>query len=196
MAADYSQIAEESIRWADRLTSGRDVHVTTPFGTDLRFSIAGREGHADTGLIHKKGQTGNLPAGEAYIAPVEGTAAGRLVVPAGWHPGLNKEMTLIFEKGFVTGVEGGGNMGEHFVKTFAFEDETLKHRRNCAELGIGTNPNAKKPDNILEAEKICGTIHIAVGDSAHFGGANESDLHEDFVLIQPTLIIDSRKALG
>lgn len=196
MAADYHKIAAETEKWAEVITAGKEVHITTPFGTDLTFSIAGRNGGADTGLIHARGDFGNLPAGEAYTAPVEGTAEGRLVVPAGWYPGLKENMTLVFEKGYVTQVIGGGEVGAFYTQTFAFGDESKKHRRNCAELGIGTNPNAKTPDNVLEAEKILGTIHVAVGDSAHMGGVNESDLHEDFILIQPTLVIDGRKVMG
>jgi len=65
-------------------------------------------------------------------------------------------------------------------------------RRNLAELGIGTNPNAKRPDNILEAEKIKGTVHLAIGDNAHMGGKVHSDLHQDFVIPKPTLIFDDK----
>jgi aminopeptidase len=196
MAADYIQIASETVKWAEIITGGSDVHITTPFGTNLSFSIAGRKGRADTGLIHARGGTGNLPAGEAFTAPVEGTARGRLVVPAGWYPGLKADMTLVFEQGYVTQVLGGGEVGAFYTNKFAFGDETKKHRRNCAELGIGTNPNARKPDNVLEAEKILGTIHVAVGDSSHMGGVNESDLHEDFVLTSPVLVIDGQKVMG
>ena len=42
--------------------------------------------------------------------------------------------------------------------------------RNLAELGIGTNDKASRPDNVLEAEKILGTIHLALGDNTGFGG--------------------------
>jgi leucyl aminopeptidase (aminopeptidase T) len=42
----------------------------------------------------------------------------------------------------------------------------------------------------LEAEKIKGTVHLAIGDNAHFGGTVESDLHEDFVLPHPELFLD------
>ena len=196
MAADYERVAVETEKWAAQITAGNDVHILTPFGTDLHFSINGRVGGVDAGLIHNRGDFGNLPGGEAYTAPVEGTAEGKLVVPSGWYPGLKKDMTLFFENGLVTKVTGGGAVGEFFVQTFDFADESKKHRRNCAELGIGTNPNAKKIDNVLEAEKILGTIHVAVGDSSHLGGINESDLHEDFVLTQPTLIIDGHKLMG
>lgn len=196
LAADYQQITQETQRLADLLTRGRQVRITTPHGTDMSFSIAGREGRSDTGLLHTRGAFGNLPGGEAYIAPVEGTAQGRLVVPAGWYPGLVENMVLTFSGGFVTSLEGGGVVGKQFREWFAFGDDSLRHRRNCAELGIGTNPNASRPDNVLEAEKIKGTVHIAVGDSSHIGGVTESDLHEDFVLPQPTLWIDGERVIG
>jgi len=196
MAADYMQISALSEQWAGALTAASEVQLTTPFGTDLSFSIAGRKGLADTGMLHKKGAFGNLPGGEAYTAPVEGTAHGRLVVPAGWYPGLKEEMTLVFEQGCVVQLLGGGEVGASFTQMFAFGDETRKHRRNCAELGIGTNPNAKTPNNVLEAEKILGTVHVAVGDSAHMGGVNESDLHEDFVLTRPSVFFDGKQVMG
>ncbi len=195
MTADYQKIALETEKWADVITKGRQVRVTTPAGTDLRFSIEGRPGGIDSGLI-KKGQFGNLPAGEAYTAPVEGTAEGVLVAQVGWFPGLKEDMKLTFEAGYVSKVEGGCEVGDQFRALFAFGDESKKHRRNCAELGIGTNPNAKKADNVLEAEKIYGTVHIAVGDSSHLGGVTESDLHEDFVQPQVSLYIDNQKVMG
>jgi leucyl aminopeptidase (aminopeptidase T) len=127
---------------------------------------------------------------------VEGTAQGKLVVPAGWYPDLVENMTLTFEAGYVVAVEGGGEVGKGFIETFHFGDDTFKHRRNCAELGIGTNPNASRTDSVLEAEKIKGTVHIAVGDNFHIGGRTESDLHTDFILCQPALVIDGQRLIG
>lgn len=196
MSADYFSIARESLALAARLTQGQTVRITTPQGSDLRFSIAGRSGRADTGLLHQFGQFGNLPAGESYIAPLEGTAVGRLVVPAGWFPQLYEDMILLFGDGYVVEVQGGGQVGEKFRHLLGFGNESLRHRRNCAELGIGTNPNARNPHNVLEAEKIKGTVHIAIGDSLHIGGKTESDLHEDFVLPQASVWVDGEQILG
>ncbi len=192
IAVDYNAVCKDAERIADMLTQTNSVRVVTDLGTDLSFSVKNRKGGADTGLITKKGEWGNLPGGEAYIAPVEGSANGRVVVPSGWYFNLKEDMELEFRDGYVISVKGGGEVGEHFRELFAFDDETAKHRRNCAELGIGTNPKAKRPDNVLEAEKIKGTVHIAIGDSSHLGGVTESDLHEDFVLPEPTLYLDER----
>ena len=61
--------------------------------------------------------------------------------------------------------------------------------RNIAELGIGTNDRATRPDNILESEKILGTIHIALGDNHSFGGHVRTPFHQDFVFFQPTVTV-------
>jgi leucyl aminopeptidase (aminopeptidase T) len=135
---------------------------------------------------------GNLPGGEAFAVPVEGTGEGQLVVPAGWYPDLSEDMTLRIEKGEVVELVGGGAVGDGFRQLIDLDgdDPVCKARRNLAELGVGTNPNARKPDNVLEAEKIKGTVHIAIGDNIHMGGQVESDLHEDFVQPQPDLFLD------
>lgn len=196
MQADYNQIFRESQEWAEKLSLAKQVQIVTTAGTDFSFSVSGRSGKADHGLFHQKGDWGNLPAGEAYTAPLEGTATGKLVVPAGWYPRLVEDMILTFKDGEVVALTGGGEVGKHFTNLFRFGDEAFRHRRNCAELGIGVNPNAKRPDNVLEAEKIRGTIHIAVGDNAHMGGVVESDIHEDFVIPEAQVYFDRQKVMG
>ena len=64
--------------------------------------------------------------------------------------------------------------------------------RNIAELGIGTNERATRPDNVLEAEKILGTVHVALGDNSGFGGVVSTPFHEDYVLFRPTLVVVAR----
>ena len=192
MVVDYQQVAAEGRAIADRLTAAQEAVVRTPEGTDMRFSLAGRQGRNDHGLYAEKGSWGNLPAGEAYIAPLEGTAQGQLVVPAGWYPELREDLTLHFRDGLVYALEGGGAVGENFLELLKPGDdrEPYRSRRNLAELGIGSNPNASDPDNVLEAEKIRGTVHLAIGDNAHMGGTVTADLHEDFVLPHPDLYLD------
>ncbi|MCE1255108.1 MAG: aminopeptidase [Anaerolineae bacterium] len=196
MQADYLKVKEVTAAWAQKITAAGDVRVVSASGTDITFSIKGRPGLEDHGLFGKKGDWGNLPAGEAYTAPVEGTANGKLVAPAGWYPDLIEDMIFEFKDGLVFSVTGGGKVGDMFREAYHFDDPTFLHRRNCAELGIGTNPNAKRADNVLEAEKIAGTIHIAIGDSAHMCGVTESDMHEDFVIPQPTVFFDGVKVIG
>jgi len=190
LAVDYEKIKEETLRLAKLLTVASSARVLTEEGTSITLSLEGRTGEADTGLYLKPGEWGNLPGGEAYIAPVEGSAQGKIVVPAGWGHNLTQDLMLVFEEGYVVECRGGGPAGDRLRGLLDFSDPKLKHRRNCAELGVGTNPRARRPDIVLEAEKIKGTVHIAVGDNLHMGGNTESDLHTDFVIPRPTLIVD------
>jgi leucyl aminopeptidase (aminopeptidase T) len=64
-----------------------------------------------------------------------------------------------------------------------------KENANIAELGIGTNEKARRPDNILESEKILGTIHVAFGDNSSFGGSVKTPFHQDFVFFRPTVVL-------
>ena len=199
MAADYRYIHESSKKLAQTLEGKKEVRVVTETGTDITMSVEGRHWGIDTGILTQPGSFGNLPAGEVYIAPVEGTAKGKFIVEKGWYPGLEEDMTFYVEKGLVVKIEGGGKVGDYYRELLGLEPKRDEpqyiNRRNIAELGIGSNPNAKRPDNILEAEKIKGTVHIAIGDNAHIGGKVEADIHQDFVIPKPDLYADGVKII-
>lgn len=63
--------------------------------------------------------------------------------------------------------------------------------RVLCELGIGTNPAARLSPNVLEAEKVCGTCHVAFGDNSTFGGTNSVSFHTDCVIANPTVAVDN-----
>jgi leucyl aminopeptidase (aminopeptidase T) len=194
MATDYREIEKETKKIAELITKANEAKVTSAGGTDISFSLKGRKGEADVGIFTEKGSWGNLPSGEAYCAPVEGTAEGKLVVEPNWYPELKEKMTLVFKKGYVTEIISGGKIGDEYRTLLDFQKkgEPFISRRNLAELGIGTNPNAKRPDNVLESEKIKGTVHLAIGDNSHMGGKVSADLHQDFIIPKPTLIFDEK----
>jgi leucyl aminopeptidase (aminopeptidase T) len=198
MAADSEEVACLSRAFAERLTQAKEAVIRTAAGTDLALSLEGRSGLADHGLFTQPGDFGNLPAGEAYIAPVEGSGQGRLVVPAGWWRGLAEDMTLTFENGLVHSVEGGGPAKERLLPLLGLAEgmERDNARCNLAELGIGTNPFARSVESTLEAEKIKGTIHIAIGDNAHIGGQISADLHFDMIIPKVDLLLDGEKVIA
>ena len=65
-----------------------------------------------------------------------------------------------------------------------------RNARNVAELGVGTNKQATLTGNVLEDEKVFGTVHIAFGDNSSMGGKVSVESHLDGILLKPTLIID------
>lgn len=194
MAADYQEVAASTQALARLISVARHVRVTTPAGTDMEFSVEGREGRADAGLYTAPGDWGNLPAGEAYCAPREGTARGRIVVEPGWHARMAEPMVIEFQRGEVVGIEGGGAVGAEIAEIvdLAGGSESAAPRRMLGELGIGTNPNARRTDITVEAEKIKGTVHLAIGDNSHMGGMVVADYHQDFVLPEPDVWFDGQ----
>jgi len=83
MDADYTKVKSESDSLAKNITGAKEIIVKTKGGTNVRFSLVDRKGMSEAGLYTDKGAWGNLPAGEAYSTPLEGTGNGRLVVEKG-----------------------------------------------------------------------------------------------------------------
>ncbi|UCH45060.1 MAG: aminopeptidase [Nitrospiraceae bacterium] len=189
MQVDWLKMKERTQDIARIVNRYEQVEIECPNGSAVRFSKKGRKALMDTGIINKGGQFSNLPAGEVYLAPLEGTARGRLVLD--WAPThkLKQPVTVHVEKGMARAVEGEDRYGKFLQDKF----KEKKENRNIAELGIGTNDRATRPDNILESEKIFGTIHIAFGDNSSFGGTVSTSFHQDFVFFQPTLTLISAK---
>jgi leucyl aminopeptidase (aminopeptidase T) len=192
MGADFFAIRDRTVPLARILSDGSTAHVTSPRGTDLTLSLEGREGHADTGILHAPGSFGNLPAGEAYTAPVEGTAEGVIVFDGAMPPMglLDEPITIVVEKGLATDI-GGGEGAKMLLDAI---DPFGRDARNIGELGIGTNEAAGSPltGNTLEDEKALGTIHLALGNSATIGGTVSVESHIDGVVLNPTLTVDSK----
>jgi len=72
-------------------------------------------------------------------------------------------------------------------------DAVGEKARNIAELGIGINPEAKLIGNVLEDEKVGGTVHIALGDNSCFGGDIIAGIHLDGIIKKPVLFLDGEK---
>lgn len=192
LSADYQAIADLTLALTDWLLERQSVHITTPLGTDVRLSVAGRVWQSDTGVIRGHGVFGNLPAGEVYVAPLEDSAEGVLVIDKSL-PGfpLSEPVRLVFEKGRVTHIEGGEG-AKHLEELIAKAErkENGEWSRVIGELGIGTNPKARLQGNLMTDEKVAGTIHIAIGRNILFGGENLAPIHEDGVVSQPTMWVD------
>ena len=191
MNADYNAIAQRSIQLKKILEKGKFVRVTAPAGTDISFDIGGRTAIASKGLFHKKGESGNLPTGETFLAPVEGTANGVFIVD-GSMAGLgligNVNIKIVVEKGFATKITGGSAA----KKLATMLDKVGKGARNIAEFGIGTNDSARLSGILLEDEKVMGTIHIALGNNITMGGTFNVPIHLDGVIKKPTVYLDGK----
>lgn len=187
MTVDMRRLRERSALLSGPLSSGSEAVITSARGSDLRLGLQGRHAIPDGGSLGKRGAFGNLPCGEAFIAPVEGTAEGKLVVD-GSIAGIGKVETpveLTIRAGHLT--DATGAEGERLMELLT---DHGPDGTNVAELGIGTNERATLTGNVLEDEKILGTCHVAFGASAAIGGTVQVPVHLDCVVLEPTVRIE------
>ncbi len=175
---DFKRMDDFAKKVIRNMRDAEDIVVQNPAGTNISFSVKGRPWRNDNGRISRKGQHGNLPAGECYTAPVEETFNGRIVVSL-----IDDKLgrgVLEFYKGKL--IKWSGNGVNAILKTIG-ADVTGKI---IGEFGIGTNRGARLSPNMLEAEKAFGTVHFAIGDSYGIG-KNKSPYHYDALVEKATI---------
>ncbi|MBI4136954.1 aminopeptidase [Candidatus Roizmanbacteria bacterium] len=189
---DYSEVSALSKKVAAAQTAGSKAHITSPNGTDLMINLTGRDAIADTGFFTNPGDFGNLPAGESFIAPVEGTSEGIIVFDGCFADiVLDDPITVKVKNGHavdITGGEAARLLNERLARAG-------ERAYNIAEFGIGTNNHTKLGNNLLEVEKVYGTCHIALGNNATFGGEVDVPFHSDGVILKPKIEIDRKVIL-
>jgi len=184
---NYSSLKKRVEKVVNRLSKGNRLEVYTNRGTHLVMSIRGRKGFSDDGLYIKPGAFGNLPAGEACIAPCEGKTSGSLVVDASAPlvGKIKRPIKIIIKDGLIQNMP----LSKIASKILPLGRCAL----NVAEFGIGLNPKAKVTGNTLEDEKAKHTAHLAIGTNISFGGKVYCPCHLDFVFFNPVIFIDGKR---
>ncbi len=189
MTADYSKVEELTAVVTEMLSKASVARIEKD-GHVLTINIRGRDGVPSPGVYREPGKCGNLPSGEAYIAPLEDGSEGEMVVD-GSMVGIGKldsPLHMVISGGKLRSVTG--EKSENL-------DVLLKNETNgtLCELGIGTNEAAVLNGIILEDEKVYGTVHIAFGTNTSFGGVNKAECHMDGIILRPTLYLDEVKVI-
>lgn len=182
--ADYRLVEKRTYDLTERLTQAHTARIEKE-GHTLTLSLEKRKGVASSGVYRKAGESGNFPSGEAYIAPCEGKGTGSLCID-GSMVGIGKLTSPLYatiEEGRLRHLEGD----DAAALAILFE---RPENGIVAELGIGTNSDAILSGNILEDEKLYGTVHVAFGTNTSFGGTNKADCHYDGIILNPTLYLD------
>ena len=189
MTADFVAIRHRAEVLAGLWRRTREVRITSPAGTDLRAAVTGREPMAWlTGICRNPGEVSALPGGEVSLPPLEGTTHGVVV----WERvasdlgALEAPVTITIRAGRAVAIEGGPSAARLRAIVASVVDAD-----NIGEIGIGLNPEARIGDEITEAKKAFGTVHVALGDSANeYGGLVECDVHLDGLVMSPTIEFD------
>jgi leucyl aminopeptidase (aminopeptidase T) len=192
LPVNYRRLARRARLVAAALTAARTCRISSPAGADAIFDLGTRRALADDGDLRTPGAFGNLPAGEAYIAPVETDAHGIVIVDgaiAGYGI-LRNPLRIQLDGGRVVGAEG--EAAEWLLATLNAGGPA---GRVIAEIGVGVNPGASISGISILDEKALGTAHIAFGTNTSFGGANTAEVHVDAILRAPMISLDGRVVL-
>ena len=203
MTADYNEVEKLTAKVTEMLTRASRARIEKD-GYVLNINISGRNGVPSPGVYREAGKCGNLPSGEAYIAPLEDGSDGEMIIDKYVLNG-SEEYTII--DGSMVGIGklesplhmtiSGGKLRSVTGEKSENLDILLKNEINgtVCELGIGTNEAAILNGIILEDEKVYGTVHIAFGTNTSFGGTNKAECHMDGIILRPTLYLDDTKVI-
>ena len=189
-AADFRALGVHARRLAERFDAADSFRLTSPAGTDLSGSFAGRRGRPLWGIADEPGGYAAPPDVEVGASPVEGSAEGRVVVDGSilflGPDQLAAPVELRFEAGRLVDLAGP----EAWRLADAVERSGDERMRNLAEVSIGLNPYSRPGGSALELEGIVGGAHVAVGNNVAYGGSVAARSHIDCVLLEATLYLD------
>mgnify|MGYP003322191631 FL=1 len=192
MTADYNALQKEISGLTSIFRRKRDVRVTSPRGTDIRFSIGAKWRTDDNGICNRPGQVMNLPSGRVFVFPKEETMNGKIVIDGSWEGNLIQEpIVMEVENGIVTNITES-EISEKINSIFAEVSKPLNKSKaalvkTVAEFGFGMNSRAKVVGNLLEDQVVRGAAHFVLGDNSAYGGKNNIGLQMRGVILKPTI---------
>ena len=188
------------------LEGGREMHVTSAAGTDLRCPYGEYPLTAEYGFVDAPGRWDHWPSGFAFTWPNEGQAHGRIVLAKGdvllpMKSYVGEAITLTVEKGFVTRIEGGheAEMLSEYIESFADpEAYAISH------IGWGLQPRARwstlglydrEATIAMDARAYEGNFLFSLGPNNEAGGKRTTACHIDVPMRRCTVTVDGREVV-
>lgn len=175
-------------------TDGKDIHVFTKAGTDIKISCAGRIGNCCPGFVEQPGDLGSPPDIEANVSPIEDSANGIVVIDGSITCPelgiLTTPVILTVEQGKITKIQS--ERQDYVTILTEMLGEIGSKKRILAECGVGLNPLAVLTGTMLTDEGAWGCMHFGFGSNYTVGGENKVDFHLDFVFKDASLKIDNQ----
>jgi hypothetical protein len=174
---DYDKLQETGAKLQGILEGGKQIHITNPNGTDIKFGIEKRPVIVSDGIVSeedvKKGGASTvvyLPAGEVMMTPVVGTAEGKVVITrVPFSDGEIRNMVMTFKAGKVESVNA--------KKTPAFKrfqelyEKASEGKDSFSFVDFGINPNVKIPKKSKMVTWMpAGMVSLGIGGNSFFGG--------------------------
>lgn len=156
------------------------VHVTTPLGTDIRFSLGDRPVTKQDGDASKARTTIarnlidreiEIPAGAIRVAPLEETVEGKIAFPdTRWNGQVVKGLVLTFKAGKITALNATTGLDAVKEELNAAGPSAYSFR----EFALGFNPLLAIPETgspwIPYYGYGSGVVRLSLGDNTELGG--------------------------
>ena len=200
MRADFNKVDEISTRILELAKTAKEIHATTPMGTDIRAEFSPALKWLKTSGIISPDKWGNLPGGEIFTAPkvvngtfvVDGVVGDYLCAKYG---DLSREpLTIVVKENRMQEVYSDNKELEQEFWQYCHTD---MNSDRVGEFAIGTNVQVRHViGHILQDEKIPG-VHIAFGHpyAEHTGADWTSSSHIDVVGTRFDIWIDGVKIM-
>lgn len=176
---DYSSLESTGKAIQKVLSEGKELQITNPNGTDIKMRIENRPVVVSDGVLSdedlKKGFASSqvyLPAGEAFLAPVPGTAEGKVVVDRQFYQGKEiNGLTLNFKAGKLTSMTAKSGL-DPLKKLY---DAAEPGKEEFAFIDLGINPNVQlKAGTKMVAWMPAGMVTVGIGNNIWAGGENKN----------------------
>lgn len=187
---------EETKKLVDEVSSkitGEECLIETKSGTSLNAKISGRRAVNGYGIADKAGMASSPPDIETAVGPIEGSSNGKLIIDGSIPlPGLGKiknPIEILVKDGYIRSISGG-NEAEILKNSLKSLNDDRVYL--IGEIGFGMNKGASITGRMLEDEGVFGTIHIGIGNNLSYGGKNNTPIHIDLIMEDPTYSVDGK----
>ncbi|MFN8255964.1 MAG: aminopeptidase [Bacteroidales bacterium] len=178
--ADYTKISENAKKIEKLLKASKKVEITTEKGTQLSFSVTGRQCVIGDGMIDKEDEKSGLfvrnwlsfPDGNIYVSAIENSGNGKVFVPkdvCNYEPLENVSFNVKNGKLSDYKAEKGGDC---FMKSW---NQYTGPKDMISGFQIGLNPGLKVMEDNAEYRPANaeGMVYIVFGDNFLGGGKNK-----------------------
>lgn len=200
LAVDSEAIAVNGDKLKEKLEGGKQVRIMCPNGTDLTLEVTKRPMSITDGVISdaklKAGGTACqvwLPAGEAYLVPVAGSASGRVVVEQTvWEGKEINDLKITFKNGKIE--EMSAKPGPGFERLQAAYKVAGLGKDELSALDIGLNPNVKLPARCKDGVFMAtGMVTVTTGGNLWAGGDNKCPFGIALFIRDGSLTVDGNE---
>ena len=189
---DFSATDNICLELEKVMGKAKEVHITTPMGTDIKACIGGRPVQMNPGKASAPHEEAYIPAGVVGQAPIEESWNGHVVFDAFAYPvGILRELIeLDIENGRIVKFTGGGQAKE-FEAWFASRNDPNIYM--TCHYGFGINPAIKQLSSLkFLNERMYGIFDIGFGtnDLPCFQGKIRANGHTDGLMTKAKVVYD------